>query len=118
VSGRIYIETVATATGQYVVQNVNLPAVAPAGLNNAHVDFAADGSTATIDDDADCAGSYTEPTAPAGQVCLYLGSYAGLANIGGYAWFDQGGDAFYVRGTTTGASGQVDIYATWAYTAP
>lgn len=118
VSGRIYTETVATATGQYVVQNVNLPAVAPAGLDNAHVNFAADSSTATTDDDAACTGSYEAPTAPAGKVCLYLGSFTGLSSIAGYAWFDQGGGAFYARETTAVASGQVNIYATWAYTAP
>ena len=118
VTGRIYTETVATATGQYVVENVNLPAVAPVGLNNAHVNFAPDSSTATTDDDTACTGTYTEPTAPAGKVCLYLGSYTGLSAIAGYAWFDQGGGAFYARGTTAVASGQVNIYATWAYTAP
>lgn len=118
VTGRIYTATIATATGQAVVENVNLPAVAPTGLDNGHVNFAADSSTTTTDDDGTCTGSYEQPTAPAGKVCLYMGSSSGLGSIVGDAWFDHGGGAFYVVGTTTVDSGQVSIYATWAYTAP
>ena len=118
VTGRIYTATIATATGQAVVENVNLPAVAPTGLDNGHVNFAADSSTTTTDDDGTCTGSYEQPTAPAGKVCLYMGSSSGLGSIVGDAWFDHGGGAFYVVGTTTADSGQVSIYATWAYTAP
>jgi ethanolamine utilization microcompartment shell protein EutL len=47
------------------------------------VNFAVDGSDATTDDDANCTGTFDAPTAPAGQVCIYLIGTAGAENLEG-----------------------------------
>jgi hypothetical protein len=126
VTGRIYQQSVATAVGQLFVINVNLPGIAPVPLDDAHVNFAADNSTNTTDDDKTCVGTFSNPSAPPGTVCIYLGNQIGLDTLAGHAWFDDGQKqyAFYVQGSTTSgtttamANGQASLYASWAYTAP
>lgn len=99
--------------------NVSLPGVAPAPLSNASVNWATDGDADTADDDATCTGSYANPTAPAGKVCLYHdGAGQGDAtNISGLAWVNAAlrTRAFYAQFIGGSPGG---VYFTWAYTAP
>ncbi len=98
--------------------NVSLPAAAPSPLSNATVNFAG-ASAVTSDDDATCTGSYVNPTAPAGKVCLYNGGLGSATSAAGTAWDDPAlrTRAFYVD-YATGDADVGYVYFTWAYTAP
>ena len=41
------------------------------------VNFAPDGEAETLDDNSTCTGTYSNPTAPRGKVCVYLGGTSG-----------------------------------------
>ncbi len=115
--------------GSFVYSRIDLPGQAPQQILSADVNFSSDGRAATTDDNLDCTGNPVEPTAPAGQVCLYLydppGPYPPNVNSvtgeGIAIRFDppdptaRSSDAFVIRwrqtGTTYFAGG-------WAYTAP
>jgi hypothetical protein len=107
-------------TGSYsgtVNMSVSLPAKAPVAITAANVNFAADASASTIDDDATCTGTSAAPTAPAGKVCIYpygIGSL--IASLQGFQANVLGDQAFYIA--WSGSVGQTALYVTWAYTAP
>ena len=104
------------------VINVSLPAAAPSALTNETVNFAGTSPTSG-DDDATCTGTYANPTAPAGKVCLYPdnveNSFGDATMANGWTWGDAAlrTRAFYVE--YGGAPTDVDyVWFTWAYTAP
>ena len=68
------------------------------------------------DDDPSCTGGFTNPTAPPGKVCIYIGNtFVGVDGLIGAGGTDSFG--FSIRGTAAGA-GDVDARGTWAYTEP
>ena len=94
---------------------VSFPVPAPAALGDADVNFAPDASGVTTDDDAGCTGTLSQPTAPAGKVCLYVQAIgSGASSLGGYA-IDRFG--FFVYGIQNSPSNAA-ARGTWAYTAP
>ena len=104
------------------VINVNLPAAAPSALTNETVNFAGS-SPVSGDDDATCTGTYVNPTAPAGKVCIYHdnseNSFGNASGANGWTWGNAGlrTRTFYVE--YGGAASDVDyVWFTWAYTAP
>ena len=102
-----------------VIVSVQLPAPAPANLDATQVNFAP--NALATDDDATCTGTSAAPTAPAGKVCIYLASSAGVDTGGGYSAEVPGfyNRSFLVQMYANGAPG-ADLYFrfTWAYTAP
>jgi hypothetical protein len=109
--------TSTTAMTSDIRQVVQLPGPAPADLSDATVNFANAGAA---DADPACSGTATAPTAPAGKVCLYLTSAAGVGTtldgqaIPGLAGSRSG----FVVHAANATLGEVGAFGTWAYTAP
>lgn len=125
VTGRFYETFEAVAPNQYLIANIELPAQAPEPLISTRINFAPDSSAVTSDDDASCTGTYLEPTAPPGQVCIYAGRIpSGVTNLAGYMWADvpHRSYAFFVQGAGPAVAPspptQTQYWASWAYTAP
>jgi hypothetical protein len=105
-------ETAATV-GEFFSSYVSLPIYAPVNIDSAHVSI--DGLAETADE---CTGSYANPTAPAGYVCLYPRQTAGVNNLDGYVPLsDPTKYGFAMKAESTGA-GHVIAEGTFAYTAP
>lgn len=113
VTGQEYFQTPATSS----VWNVKMPAKAPVALSDAKIAWGPDGSGSTTDHDPACTGSYGIPTAPAGMLCLYLGSPGSTSYLIPATWSDSNlrTQAFYV---SVGSSSSSQVWFTWAYTAP
>lgn len=113
----MYDDTTGTAN---VDDNFLVPfgAKAPAGLAGENVNFAADGTAVTDDDDAACTGTVAAPTAPAGKVCLYLRTSGNITRAGGFAVAGPTPNGFGIN--VLGTADNADIFGegTWAYTAP
>jgi hypothetical protein len=116
VVGTARFDVEAPAVGGDFQFTIPLPAKAPAGLSPEAVNFAADASAATVDDDAACTGTAGAPTAPAGKVCLYSVAI-GAANVQGQATNALPDRGFRLSWSAT-AIGDTLVEATWAYTAP
>jgi hypothetical protein len=99
--------------------HVSFPGVAPAALTSEQVNFAP--HAAAGDDDATCTGTSAQPTAPAGNVCLYVhsGDIESLNVVGEASVLANRGFEISL-GHVTGAAAETDLYMrlTWAYTAP
>jgi hypothetical protein len=97
---------------------VMLPARTSVVLTDALVNFAGTAAE-TSDNDPTCTGTADAPTAPPGQVCLYLygsGSATAIEGIGSNHLGDKG---FWIYWNATGAAGDdMYVWVTWAYTAP
>jgi hypothetical protein len=92
---------------------VSLQFPAPVALDSAHVLVAGHDDPSSL-----CTGTYSAPTAPAGDVCVYLNSTSGLTNIVGFVPFSQPTPyGFNVHGDNASA-GDVWFEGSWAYTAP
>ena len=94
---------------------VDLPGVAPVALDDTTVNVATPGA---LDEDAACTGTFDEPTAPAGQICIYIVSNVGvdLATVAGVAGLLPT-RSFMVTFDADGLDPDEVVYATWAYTA-
>jgi hypothetical protein len=102
---------------------ITLPGVASTHLDTAHVNFDNDLTAVTTDDDSTCNGSSTNPTAPAGKVCLYVIEMSGLASVQGLT--DDNGfntvlesRGFSIELTTDLDNADIYLKGAWAYTAP
>ena len=116
VSGSQLYRNVAGFANEFYTFAVPFPAKANGVPTSAN--FSADGNGATTDDDASCTGSAIAPTAPAGKVCLYLSSInANSKNANGGVIGLLSNTGFVFTTQTVGA-GPVDVFFTWAYTAP
>lgn len=101
-----------TVTGRYYeptasgLHTINLPARAPVALTDSDIVVTGFGGNAT------CTGSYVDPTAPRGKVCVYNAS----GTVGsGYTFAgsnEHDHHVFYL--TPSGGA----YYGSWAYTAP
>lgn len=96
---------------------VNLPGVAPQDLHFDSVNFAP--HPHALDDDAECTGSTTNPTAPAGKLCIYLDSRYNASQFSGtVAGLADRGFMIQFTPTTTEVGMDYRFNASWAYTAP
>ena len=96
---------------------INLPGTAPVPLTDETVNFA----SVAGDNDATCTGTPTNPTAPAGKVCLYLDESVGIdvTTLKGFAGLLLPARAFTIFWTPTGTADFDEFFsASWAYTAP
>ena len=97
--------------------NVELPARAPVALTASNVNFAP--HLAASDDDPTCTGSFSSPTAPAGKVCIYIGSYGFLDGAAGYGALSLKDRYFRVFFYANGSAGTtLYLSYSWAYRAP
>jgi hypothetical protein len=90
----------------------SLPIPAPVALDNAHVHV-------DVADDAGnlCTGSYSNPTAPQGYVCVYLNSSVNASAHDGFVPAGQP-TKFGFNMSWTSAAGHYWTEGSWAYTAP
>jgi hypothetical protein len=113
VTGRYFDTKVVPSTGQ-LIENVNLPAAAPSALE--HTDVIVTGSTG----DATCTGSYSNPTAPAGKVCVYRAAGPTVADTTGWTFAESAHrtHVFYILFSGQAGGNTVTYWGSWAYTAP
>jgi hypothetical protein len=114
VRGTIGFRAEASAAGVEFGANASLPRAAPVGLDDAHVEVRdADGSA------TECPGSYFNPTASPGYVCIYPFTLSFATVNGGHMWgvSDNGKWGFQVSWNSTMA-GPTAFFGTWAYRAP
>lgn len=102
------------------------PAANPLSDNDVYVNVSgwqdAGGQTAptTTDALAGCSGSPSNPTAPAGKVCIYVAGADNALNVTGYSVLfgtEASPYGFKLKWDTT-SPGDTFVDATWAYTAP
>jgi len=74
----------------------------------------------TTDTNAGCNGSPTNPTAPAGKVCIYVSGADHAFNLSGFSvLFGTGGSPYgFKLKWDASATGDTFVDATWAYKAP
>lgn len=104
-------------------QNETLAVPATAGLSDADVAvnttgyLAQGGSTAptTSDTNPNCTGTPSNPTAPAGKVCIYVLHSNNATNINGSGFGSANG---FKLSWTAPVVGNTYVDAIWAYTAP
>lgn len=116
VTGAFVHDAGSDGTGEDYWFTVEYPAKLPAAP--IAVNFATDGSAATTDDDATCAGTTSTPTAPPGQVCVYLDQTAGTASLNAESLGISIRSAMVLTWNVSAASGDMNVWGTWAYTAP
>ncbi len=95
--------------------SVNLPGIAPVALSA--VNFASGAG----DNDPTCTGTTVNPTAPAGKVCIYIGTSGGITTLGmvGFASLYLPTHGFQIIWSSSGVDNADEfLLATWAYTAP
>jgi hypothetical protein len=99
---------------------------APANLSDADVNFDDVGlsaaAAASAEEDAGCTGGISDPTAPAGKVCIYL-FQDGVDDGTGHAFALGNGTPFteadrYGFFVSAFRSGAASLRGTWAYHAP
>lgn len=102
-----------------VASNASLPLPAPVVLDDAHVNV--DGS----DEGPNlCTGTSANPTAPAGNVCVYPYFLQNITSGSVRGWIWGTTDALagskwgFQVGYDADAAGPVTFFGTWAYTAP
>jgi hypothetical protein len=120
VTGYASFDHAVIADNADVIVSVEFPAPAPVALVSANVNFAP--HALASDDDATCTGTSVAPTAPAGKVCIYLVTSAGVDGGQGFDAEASGftNRAFLVQFFTNSVTPGADLYfrVTWAYTAP
>lgn len=99
--------------GEQFATGVTLPVPAPTALGNLDVSVAGG-----FDDNSACTGSYSAPTAPAGNVCIYPES-AGLNvdQASGLVPGDHETPYGFIVQAVSAAGGPVVFQGSWAYTA-
>jgi hypothetical protein len=103
-----------------------MPAANPLSDDEVNVDVAgwtdAGGQTqpTTTDTNAACTGTPAAPTAPAGEVCIYVAGADHAFNLEGFSVLPGTGASPYGFKLKWDASQEGDTFvdATWAYTAP
>jgi uncharacterized protein YjbI with pentapeptide repeats len=121
--------TTVTGIGYFDVQSdisgdfgfsIALPGRAHAPLTAAMVNFPGGTSGIYNDDDSGCTGTKEAPTAPPGEVCLYLIAHStDISNLRGDSLYNQASDlGFAVRWNDSASSSDTYVSLVWAYTAP
>lgn len=109
VTGRFYDRW--EAAGTYMLHTVNLPAAAPVALSSSDVIVTGGSGNST------CTGSYANPTAPAGKVCVYK-AFGPSASGSTFAAVPHRKHVFYLTFTGLTDGSAYTHYGSWAYTAP
>jgi hypothetical protein len=122
VTGVGFLDVQAAASGDFGF-TVTLPGRAHAALTNENVNFRTDdtGIYADEDDINTCAGSSNVPTAPPGQVCIYMQSgTSDSTNIRGAEVYNKPNDQTFAVRWFDNNTANADVFITvvWAYTAP
>jgi hypothetical protein len=114
VRGTIGFRAEASGGGVEFGANASLPRAAPVGIDDAHVEVLGTDGSAT-----ECPGSYFNPTASPGYVCIYPHTLTFATVNGGHMWgvSDNGKWGFQVSWNSTMA-GPTAFFGTWAYKAP
>lgn len=100
---------------------VTLPGRAHAPLTSAMVNFPGGTSGIFNDDPSGCTGTKEAPTAPPGEVCLYLIAHpTDISNVRGQSLYNQNSDLGFAVRWNDSAVASADTYVSlvWAYTAP
>ena len=103
------------------IHYLNLPAKPPVALTSSNVSFSADSASAAVNTDAACNGTASNPTAPAGKLCVYLLSINNVTAIDAGAWAETEPaalGAWYINWVDVAQGDDSEIRGTWAYTAP
>jgi hypothetical protein len=116
VTGYVYESKISGSDLVAPVANINLPAKAPSAPTT--YGFGVDDFSETAED-ATCTGSFDAPTAPAGQVCVYLDGLGGVTDVQVYPWDDPtvATHAFYLAFSEEATDTPYYYYGVWAYTA-
>lgn len=104
--------TAAGASAQFATW-VSLPIPAPTPIDNAHMHIKGEADPGGV-----CTGTYADPTAPAGTLCLYPVSTANVSSRNVFApdsFPTPYGFAFDIFSTAAGVAAE---QGSWAYTAP
>lgn len=119
VVGSGYFDTQTSVNGDFGF-SIDLPGRAHAKLTDQLVNFRTNNDPMFNDDTNSCAGSANVPSAPPGQVCLYLVSTAtDTTNLRGSSVYNNANDqSFAVRWSDSAVSEDVYVSVVWAYTAP
>jgi hypothetical protein len=119
VTGAFEYDSVANVSGDFRTY-MKLPARAPVPLTSTTVNFAADASAITTDDDPACTGTLAAPTAPAGKVCIYFNNAAGdSSGMSARPTLNNETGAFTVSWNDSATTNSdVFAYGSWTYTAP
>jgi hypothetical protein len=110
--GVIGLATSANEASGQELTFASLPVPAPVALDSYHV------LVAGVTDSGACTGSYASPTAPGGDVCIYITQNVNDTGLGGIVPSAQptsSGFGLFWRTVTTGTS---FVEGDWAYTAP
>lgn len=123
VTGMLGDDHTARADGASISTFMQLPLRPPQPLTSANVGFSPGSAplAAAGDIDATCTGSFAEPTAPAGKLCIYLLSSNNISTVFADAWAEPSAQAMgmwrlLIIDTTGGLSSE--LRGSWAYTAP
>lgn len=119
VTGTGYFDIQASVNGDFGF-DIALPGRAHADLTDQMVNFRTGNNPIFNDDTNSCAGSASFPSAPPGQVCLYLiASATDSTNIRGSSVYNNASDqSFAVRWSDSNSGSDVYVSLVWAYTAP
>ena len=116
VTGRFFDRGLMGSPPSVLVEDVSLPGRAPSAPTT--LAFGASDAAAVTTENPDCAGSYTNPTAPAGYVCVYLALANNISSTAVLPWTaaEHRPYAFFIYLTPN--AGDYAYYGSWAYTAP
>lgn len=123
VTGAFHYAYRMVAGDDYHEEPIQLPGRPSRAFASEAVNFSADFSSATIDVDTSCTGTFAKPTAPAGKICVYLGSEFAAQNVSAvgaeFAHMRAKGLFFISWEDSPGGVGQTnEITGSWAYRAP
>jgi hypothetical protein len=102
-----------TGAGDEIGDNASLPFPAPVALDDAHVQLV--GAEATP---SQCPGTYSDPKAAPGYVCIYPYSQYNDSLNGGAIWSSPTSKYGFQMSWYANNSGLAYVFANWAYTAP
>lgn len=105
-------------TDLHTTTGISLPAKATDLLTDETVNFAASDALA-MDGDPECTGTYEEPTAPPGRVCIYVDEYSnpgGTVESRGYASPSGSYYGFFINHRGTPGVDLTGGWGSWAYT--
>lgn len=117
VTGRFFDAGRVGGTAGIQEENVNFPAKLPAPPTG--WGFGPDSFAFTPTDPA-CTGTFLNPTAGAGRVCVYVAHLSNFSDIEVFGWDDveHQSHAFYLELDETNPNDSFNYYGSWAYTAP